>query len=427
MRLRPATLDDLDLLRRWDEQPHVIACDPSEDDDWAWEVELARHPDWREQLIGEIDGRPIGCVQIIDPAREESHYWGDVPADLRAIDIWIGAETDLSRGYGTAMMRLALARCFADPAVSAVLIDPLAANVRAHRFYERLGFKFVERRRFNDDDCFVYRLDRADFTWTPEPPLPALLRHLNCGTLHAPPNPKASCHCLLLEGAGGKLTLIDTGIGLHDVADPSGRIGQQLIDIAGFQFHEAETAVRQIDRLGYRATDVTDIVLTHGDPDHTGGLADFPAATVHISEVERDRLASGHWRYLPQHFAHGPKWRTFSAFDTNWFGLSACPVTTAGGDVLVVWLPGHTLGHCGVAVRQGDRWLLHVGDAYYLRVELDTDDHPVSQLAAARADDDALRRASLEHLRRLHRDHAAEVSLFGYHDFTEFPAGLRTA
>jgi aminoglycoside 6'-N-acetyltransferase len=44
-----------------------------------------------------------------------------------------------------------------------VLIDPLAGNVGAHRFYERLGFRFVERRRFGADDCFVYRLDRAHY------------------------------------------------------------------------------------------------------------------------------------------------------------------------------------------------------------------------------------------------------------------------
>jgi aminoglycoside 6'-N-acetyltransferase len=161
MRLRPATLEDLPMLRRWDEQPHVVASDP--DDDWNWEIELAHRPDWREMLIAEQDGRPIGFLQIIDPAREESQYWGDVPDGLRAIDIWIGASADLGKGYGTQMMRLALARCFADPGVSAVLIDPLASNVRAHRFYERIGFRFVERRRFGDHDCFVYRLERGAF------------------------------------------------------------------------------------------------------------------------------------------------------------------------------------------------------------------------------------------------------------------------
>lgn len=158
MILRAATLADLPLLRRWDEKPHVRASDPN--DDWDWEVELGRAPPWREQLIAEEKGRPIGFLQILDPALEESHYWGAVPENLRAIDIWIGEEADLGRGYGTEMMRLALARCFADPQVEAVLLDPLASNIRAHRFYERLGFRFVERRRFGEDDCFVYRLGR---------------------------------------------------------------------------------------------------------------------------------------------------------------------------------------------------------------------------------------------------------------------------
>ena len=159
--LRPATLEDLTLLKYWDEQPHIIACDP--DDDWHWESELSRDPAWREQLIAELNSRPIGMIQIIDPALEDSHYWGKVASNLRAIDIWIGEATDLNKGYGTIMMRLALTRCFADSLVKAVLVDPLAYNTRAHRFYQRLGFKFVERRHFGDSDCFVYQLNREDW------------------------------------------------------------------------------------------------------------------------------------------------------------------------------------------------------------------------------------------------------------------------
>ena len=161
LNLRPATIDDLDLLQYWDSQPHVIASDP--DDDWNWEIELTRDRDWREQLIAEINDRPMGFIQIIDPALEDSHYWGDVWANLRAIDIWIGEETDLGKGYGTKMMQLTLERCFINPLVTAVLVDPLTSNTRAHRFYERLGFKFVEQRIFNEDECFVYRLNRADW------------------------------------------------------------------------------------------------------------------------------------------------------------------------------------------------------------------------------------------------------------------------
>ena len=108
--LRPATLNDLALLKYWDTKQHVIDSDP--DDDWNWEKELNYTPDWREQLMAESDGRPIGFVQIIDPFYEETHYWGNVEKNKRAIDIWIGEETDLNKGYGTVMMQLAIERCF---------------------------------------------------------------------------------------------------------------------------------------------------------------------------------------------------------------------------------------------------------------------------------------------------------------------------
>ena len=159
--LRAAIPEDAPMLRIWDRQPHVIAS--GIDEDWRWEIELPRHPDWREQLIAEHDGRAIGFIEIIDPAREETHYWGDVEQNLRAMDIWIGMEADLNKGFGTQMIQLALARCFAPPAVKAVLIDPLSSNTAAHRFYRRQGFRFVEERWFDDDHCHVHRLSREDW------------------------------------------------------------------------------------------------------------------------------------------------------------------------------------------------------------------------------------------------------------------------
>lgn len=161
--LRPADINDLALLQHWDRQPHVIECGV-DGDEWQWETELAKTFDWRELLIAELDARPIGVIQIIDPLLEESHYWGEsVAPNLRAIDIWIGEAGELNKGCGTEMMRQAIEKCFAPPEVTAIIIDPLASNTNAHRFYERLGFKFVERRQFDDDDCFVYRLERADW------------------------------------------------------------------------------------------------------------------------------------------------------------------------------------------------------------------------------------------------------------------------
>lgn len=247
------------------------------------------------------------------------------------------------------------------------------------------------------------------------------IHHLNCGVLHAPPSPQASCHCVLLESEG-RLILIDTGIGLKDIANSLERVGQTAIEAAGFQFHESLTAARQIERLGFQTADVTDIVLTHGDRDHVGGLADFPAARVHISEEEYSRLGSGHWRYSPSQFVHQPHWVTHATSSKRWFGLEARPLDLLSGvDVHLIPLFGHTFGHCGIAIQDSEGWLLYVGDAYYLSAELLNDDHPVSILAAQAADDDLQRQASLYALRQLTVKHNSEVSMFGYHDFGEFP------
>ena len=61
------------------------------------------------------------------------------------------------------MMQAAFGRCFSDPAVHSIVIDPLATNTRAIRFYERLGFVQVERRFFGEDDCIVLRLERKSW------------------------------------------------------------------------------------------------------------------------------------------------------------------------------------------------------------------------------------------------------------------------
>ena len=36
-------------------------------------------------------------------------------------------------------------------------------DLERSKFYERMGFRFLEDRRFNDDDCAVYRITRAQW------------------------------------------------------------------------------------------------------------------------------------------------------------------------------------------------------------------------------------------------------------------------
>ena len=84
VRLRRATSADVPLLRRWDDKPHVIGATGADGgSDWNWEYELPREVTWRELLIGEVNGRPVGIMQVIDPQSEETHYWGGIESGLR--------------------------------------------------------------------------------------------------------------------------------------------------------------------------------------------------------------------------------------------------------------------------------------------------------------------------------------------------------
>ncbi len=159
--LRRASLADLAILQHWDAQPHVRAA--KGDDDWRWQTELATPGRWHEMFIADVAGVAIGYLEIQDLALDDSRYWGEMEAGYRAIDLWIGNGDYLGKGYGTRMMELALMRCFADPAVKAVLVDPLADNTRALQFYVKLGFEFVERRQFGSDYCSVYQLTRTRY------------------------------------------------------------------------------------------------------------------------------------------------------------------------------------------------------------------------------------------------------------------------
>lgn len=160
--LRRATIDDLQLLESWMTREHVKSAVP--DLDWKWKEELSEEVEWREQLIAELDSRPIGFVQIIDPAKETSHYWGDIGPNKKAVDIWIGEADVLGKGHGTEMMHLTLDRCFVDTQVEEVIIDPLTSNKSAIRFYQRIGFEMVERRLLGGDLSDIHAIDRKKWT-----------------------------------------------------------------------------------------------------------------------------------------------------------------------------------------------------------------------------------------------------------------------
>ncbi len=267
------------------------------------------------------------------------------------------------------------------------------------------------------------------------------IHHLNCGTM-APLGKRFTegtgmpwhkgrfiCHCLLIE-TENKLVLVDTGLGLHDIATPRARLGLTFQAVLMPVLAEQETAVRQVQALGFDPSDVSDIVLTHLDPDHAGGVDDFPNARVHVHAAEADVARSpasfkdrlrfrGRVELMEQ---RGDLWTEYSAQGDSWFGFEAArQLKGLPEQILTIPLSGHTRGHVGVVIDTGrtdqPRWLLHAGDTYFHHDEMKAAPHcpPMLQLFQYLLEDDAdIRHHNVQRLRELNaRD---DVQLINGHN-----------
>lgn len=263
------------------------------------------------------------------------------------------------------------------------------------------------------------------------------VHHLNCATLVPPLSgtfrnegfDHLVCHCLLVESDQG-LVLVDTGFGTADLADPVNRLGRGLVTVVRPQFDPSLTAVAQVRRLGFAPEDVRHVLLTHLDPDHVGGLADFPNARAHVMMAEQEAavLRSGSMeklRYRPAHVESWSRWSLYVARGEPWNGFPVVrDLQGLPPDFLLVPLFGHTRGHCGVAVRSDSGWLLHAGDAYFHRDELAGRTAPPGLGLFERLDDvdhDA-RVANQARLAAAARDPQAAIRVFCSHDPVELAA-----
>jgi glyoxylase-like metal-dependent hydrolase (beta-lactamase superfamily II) len=183
------------------------------------------------------------------------------------------------------------------------------------------------------------------------------VHHLDFGTFPAPGGPVMVTHGLLLE-LDDRLALIDSGYGLHfPLPLPSRK----------------QAAHTQVRELGFDPSDVRDIVLTHADMDHAGGVADFPDATVHLTTAEAHAWLKpsgvlGRGRYWASQHKHSPKIVEHDADGEAWRGFAAARPVLDG--VVMVSMPGHTLGHAVIAVETGEKTILHAGDAFFDRSTL---------------------------------------------------------
>jgi len=157
--------------------------------------------------------------------------------------------------------------------------------------------------------------------------------------------------------------LVDTGLGTQDYSNP-GRRMDFFLKLMRSKRNLGETAIQQIQRLGYKREDVKHILQTHLHLDHAGGLPDFPEALIHVykPEYEHIRMHTS-WEYIPDHWMHELRWVLHELSGEKWFDFDAIKLDGFEPEIWLIPLSGHTPGHMGVAVEQDQGWVLHGGDA----------------------------------------------------------------
>ena len=144
----------------------------------------------------------------------------------------------------------------------------------------------------------------------------------------------------------------------------------------------------QLALLGLDAEGVTEVVITHGDIDHIGGIEDFPSATIVLSRSEREAGAPRYFGDVrPLEWPAAARYRLLDGDDD-----------LAPGVTLLA-TPGHSPGHLSLLVRLRETGAVVLAcDAISREAEIATG------INGGATDADAARRsaARLVHLARRH-------------------------
>lgn len=136
---RPATRDDLTLLRAWLRTPEVQRWwgDPAKQ-------KALLHDDIEEPDISMWmvlhEGRPFAYAQHYHVQAWPQPHFARLPHDACAIDAFIGEPNMIGKGHGSAFLRQ-LALRLRDDGAETIAIDPNADNVRARSAYRNAGFR----------------------------------------------------------------------------------------------------------------------------------------------------------------------------------------------------------------------------------------------------------------------------------------------
>jgi len=176
----------------------------------------------------------------------------------------------------------------------------------------------------------------------------------------------------LLVVAGEKLILIDTGTGL-----------KQLDYLKYYDFSGLINFETELNKLGYRCSDITDVVLTHLHFDHCGGCTyynhdrtkvelTFPNATHWVGDAQWKNFLNPNVResdsYFPENMLAVEEAGKLRLITENQFICN---------EVELRLFNGHSVGQIVSYIHSGEKTYIYVGDVIPLAASL-----PVSWVSA---------------------------------------------
>ena len=176
--------------------------------------------------------------------------------------------------------------------------------------------------------------------------------------------PALPVNAFLIEHAGG-LCLFDTGQTARAAAPGWFPRWHPFFRLSRFELTPADEVTPALRALGFEASAVDTVVLSHLHTDHVGGLDAVTQARVIVNRPEWNRAIGTRGRirgYLPE------KWPAPLAptlIDIEGPPVGPFPASfDLGGDgrMLIVPTPGHTPGHVCLLVRDDARSWLLAGD-----------------------------------------------------------------
>lgn len=162
---RLAQETDLPTLADWIARPHWQAWWGEPSSEVGWIRDMIEGRDTTKPYIFEIDGEPIGYIQVwqIGPHQNEEwtrdHPWLiELRPDAVGVDLSIADEDKLNKGLGSKALNTFALRLH-NEGHRTIIIDPAPANARAVSAYRKAGFKPIPRLEGKTKDVLLMQFE----------------------------------------------------------------------------------------------------------------------------------------------------------------------------------------------------------------------------------------------------------------------------